>query len=77
MAQYDSSDSASMVAWGAVSGRLGAMSMVAVPQSASKVVDDLIYRRLNPGDRERVDRLLVQQKCDSPRVPVSVWPSLP
>eukprot|EP00892_Ulva_mutabilis_P007162 jgi/Ulvmu1/4818/UM020_0103.1 len=62
MARYDSSDSATVVAWGAVSGRLGAMSMVAVPQSASKVVDDLIYRRLNPGDRERVDHLLVQQK---------------
>lgn len=46
-----------------MSGRLGALGIVAVPQSASKVVDDLIYRRLNPGDRERVDHLLAQQKC--------------
>lgn len=52
-----------MMAWGAVSGHLGSMGVVAVPQSASKVVDDLIYRRLNPGDRERVDHLLAQQKC--------------
>ena len=52
-----------MVAWGAVSGRLGAMGIVAVPQSASKVVDGLIYRRMNPGDRERVDHLLAQRKC--------------
>lgn len=48
--------------WGATS-RLGSHgALIAVPPESTRIIDDLIYRRLSPADRARVDKLHKQQQ---------------
>lgn len=60
-------DSESMnTAWGTAGGRLGASGLIAVAPASTKIIDDLIYQRLSPADRYRVDQDVKQRTCAPP-----------
>jgi hypothetical protein len=66
-AELEHMDSGSTnTAWVPAAGRLGASGLIAVPQSSTKIIDDLIYQKLPPSDRFNVDQMLKQRMCAAP-----------
>lgn len=62
--ELEHADSDSLHAAWATASRLGAGQggLFSVPPASSKIIDELIYRRLSPEERASVDRLHRQQE---------------
>lgn len=62
------------VTWACINRHgLGQGGLTTVPPESSKIIDELIYRRLSPADRASVDRMHRQRAC----APLSTKPPKP